>query len=72
MCRVMKGVDERIDEGWFSHVERMENDRIAKRIYVGECGGSCSVGRLHNRWIGTMKDCLKKRFGCEASKVNGA
>ena len=34
----MKGVDERIDEGvlwWFSYVERMENDRIAKRVYVG-------------------------------------
>ena len=32
-------VDERIDEGvlrWFSHVERMENDRIAKKVlYIG-------------------------------------
>ena len=35
-----KGVDEMIDEDilrWFGHVERMENDRIAKRVYVG-CG----------------------------------
>ena len=27
------------DEGvlqWFPHVERMENERIAKRVYVGE------------------------------------
>ena len=35
---VTKGVDERIDEGvlwWFSHVERIENDRIAKRVYIG-------------------------------------
>ena len=33
LCRVMKGVDERIYEDvlrWFDHVERMENDRIAK------------------------------------------
>ena len=39
--------DERIDEGvlrWFDHVERMENDRIAKRVYVGESADSCSVG----------------------------
>ena len=37
-----KGVDERIEEGvlqWFGPVLRMENDRIAKRVYVGECGG---------------------------------
>ena len=37
---VKKGVDERIDKvllWWFGHVERMENDRIAKRVYVGEC-----------------------------------
>ena len=35
-----KGVDERIDEGvlrWFGHVERMEKDRIGKRVYVEEC-----------------------------------
>ena len=40
---VIKGVNERIDEGvlqWFSHVERMEIDRIAKRVYVAEYAGS--------------------------------
>ena len=33
-----KGLDERIDEGvlkWFGHVEMMERDRIAERVYVG-------------------------------------
>ena len=42
-----KGVNERIDKGvlrWFGQVERMEKDRIAKRVYVGECTGSRSVG----------------------------
>ena len=37
---VKKGVDERIDKcvfRWFGHVERMESDRIAKRVYVGVC-----------------------------------
>ena len=37
---VTKGVDDRIDEGVlhrFGHVERMQNDRIGKRVYVGEC-----------------------------------
>ena len=47
-----KGLDERIDEGilrWFGHVERMESDKIAKRVYVGECAGSRSVGRPRKR-----------------------
>ena len=53
----------------FDHVERMEKDRIAKKVYVGECAGICSLGRLQKRGIETMKDCLwKKRFGCQASK----
>ena len=43
------------------NMERMENDRIAKRAYVGECAGSRSVGRLLKRCIDTVKDCLKKR-----------
>ena len=59
LCRVTKGVDERINEGvlqWFGHLERMENDRFAKRVYVGEF-----AGKLWKRWIvDTMKECLKK------------
>ena len=39
----------------------MENDRIAKRVYVGECAGSRSVGRPRKRWIDTVKESLKKR-----------
>ena len=64
MCGVKKCLDERIDEGmlqWFSHVERMENDRIAKRVYVGECAVSHLVIRPQKRWIDTVKECLKKR-----------
>ena len=58
-----KGLDEMIDEGvlrWFGDMVRMERDRIAKSVYVC-CGGSRSVGRQRKRWIGTVKDCLKKR-----------
>ena len=42
-------------------MKRMEKDRIAKRVYVGEGAGSHSVVRLWKRWIDTMKECLKKR-----------
>ena len=54
---MIKGVDERIDEGvlwWFGHVERIEKDRIAKRVYVGVCAGSRPVGKLRKRWIDTI------------------
>ena len=33
----------------------MEKDRIAKRVYVGECDGSHSVGRPWKRWIDSLK-----------------
>ena len=44
LCRLKKGLHERI-----GHVERVEKDRIAKRVYLGECAGSCSVGRPRKR-----------------------
>ena len=57
LCGVRKGVDEKIDEGvlrWFGSVERNENDRIAKIVYVGECADSRSVGRHRKRWADTV------------------
>ena len=50
----------------------MENNRIAKRVYVGVCVGSRSVSRKRKKWIDTVKNCLEKRFGCQASKENDA
>ena len=41
-------------------VWKMKSDRIAKRVYVGECAGSCSVDKPWKRWIDTVKDCLRK------------
>ena len=35
LCGVTKGVDESILH-WFGHIERMENDRMAKRV----CGST--------------------------------
>ena len=59
--KVTKDVDETIDEGvlrWFGNMEKMENDRIPKRVHLGKCAGSRSVGRTRKRWIDTMNDCL--------------
>ena len=52
LCRMMNGIDERIEDDvlrWFGHMERMGKDRIAKRLYVRECAGSHSVGRPRKR-----------------------
>ena len=34
---------------------------IAKRVYVGVCAGSRSVGRPWKRWIDTFSEYLRKR-----------
>ena len=60
LCKVKKGVDGRIDEGilwWFSHVHRMENDKIAKGVYVREFTDSHLVGQPWKRWIDNVKNC---------------
>ena len=67
-----KGVDEMIDEGalwWFGHVKKIDKERIAKRVYVGECVGSHSVGRGRNRWIDTVKNCLRKKRGLDVRQA---
>ena len=48
-------------KAWLGHVERIERDRIAERVSVGECAGSRSVSRPRKRWDDTVRDCLKKR-----------
>ena len=61
LCGMTKGENEKIDKGIlrrFGHVERMENDRIAKRVYVGGWAGRRSVGRPRRR---LMTDIVKKK-----------
>ena len=71
LCGLTKEVDERIDEGvlrWLGHVEGMKNDRIAKRVYVGEYAGSDSMGMPRKKWIDSVKGCLRKR-GLDVSQT---
>ena len=42
-----------------ARVERMERDKIAKRVYVRKCAGSHSVGKPRRKWIDTVKEYLK-------------
>ena len=47
----------------------MENDRNAKRMYVGEYVGSCSVDWPLKRWINSVNDWLKKKKGLYVRQV---
>ena len=70
LCRVTKGVDERIDDD-FRLQPHGENEWMGKKVYVGKFAGSPSVGWPQKRWINTMKDCLKKKkFECQSSEEN--
>src|SRR5678816_1261878 len=63
-CGVKKGVNERINESmlrWFGHMERMNDSRLVKRMYSGECVGSRPAGRPKRKWIESVNECLKER-----------
>ena len=56
--------DERIDEDvfqQFNHMERRENDRIAKRVYIRVCSGIYLIGLMQvwmstkNEWCGFVR-----------------
>ena len=58
-----------------------EKNGIAKRVCVGECADSHSMGRLWKIWIDTVKECLMKRGldvmqesrrVCEEERMHGA
>ena len=55
------------------HIESMRNGRIAISGYMGEAvyGKSFSRSTSEN-WADSLKDCLKKEFGCCKRKENGA
>ena len=64
LCGIQKGVNERISESilrWFGHLERMDESRLVKRVYRGECVGNKRRGRPRTKWIKSVELCLEKR-----------
>ena len=62
----------RIDESvyrLFDHIERMRNDRIAKRVYAGECMGSRLVGQPQKMWIDSVSDFEKRNLNVEQARM---
>ena len=43
------------------HVERMEGERLVKKIYRAEVEGNRGRGRPRRRWMDGVKGCLRER-----------
>ena len=64
LCGERNGMDERINKSilrWFGHTEKIENDRMAKSVYVGKRAGNGLVGQPRKSWIDSANDDLKKK-----------
>jgi hypothetical protein len=46
---------------WFGHMERMSNERLTRRIYVGEVEGRRPRGRPKRAWTEQIGLILKER-----------
>ena len=65
ICRVTKGMDERIDGRvlrWPGHIKKMEDDRIAKKVNVEECKDQRLLGQPRKRWTDFVNEFLRKRY----------
>ena len=62
-CGLQKNLSERGEAvlRWFGHVERMEGERLVKKIYRAEVEGNRGRGRPRRRWIDGVKGCLNDR-----------
>ena len=55
---------------WFGHVERVNGERLSKRLYESNVGGSRGRGRPPKRWMNSVQDAVeKRRMTVEKAKV---
>jgi hypothetical protein len=48
---------------WAGHVQRMNKERIPKKILYSTIGGRRRVGKPRNRWIDAVEEDAKKLMG---------
>jgi len=61
---VVRELSRRVDErvlGWFGHVERMNEERLVKRIYGAEVNGRRTRGRPRLSWMGGVRRVLHEK-----------
>ena len=71
---VMRELSGRADQSvlrWFGHIERMDEDRLVKRVYRAEVRGVAPRGRPQLRWMDGVKKALSDRgLSVEQARVN--
>ncbi len=74
-CGVRKSVETRIGESvlrLYGHIERMDDERVVKRIYSSEFECLRRVGRPGRAWCECGDDCIRKRGQYVAGAEDGA
>ena len=73
-CGKNVSVSQRIDQGvlrWFGHVERMGDERMAKRVYESNVRGVRRRGRPRKCWMDEVKEVLaRKGLNIQEAKVS--
>ena len=70
-CGKNVSVSQRIDQSvlrWFGHVEKMGDERMAKRVYESNVRGVRRRGRPRKCWMDGMKEVLARK-GLTIQKV---
>jgi hypothetical protein len=47
---------------WFDHVEKMEDERIAKQVYKGRVNKRRMKGRPKKSWLNVVQKCLESKM----------
>src|ERR1043166_5546947 len=63
-CGVKENVVQKVGKSalrWFGHVERMKDEELSKRVYVGRVHGKRGRGRPRKSWLQQVDGYLKER-----------
>ena len=63
-CGLQRSLSEREEAAvlqWFGHIEKMEREKLAKKIYRAEAEGNRRRCRPRRRGMDGVKDCLSDR-----------
>ena len=63
-CAIKDSVVDRMGRAtlrWFSHIERINEERLTRRIYVGNVEGKKIRGRPRKQWLQHVDDVMKER-----------